>query len=936
MFEKQPSGISCIAWLDWTAGNFISANSKTSMVKVWNASQKHPLDTLRIGPWGITSLHFAAGTNRMVCSTTSGAVHIYNMLKREMEFSTAAAHTDTVFGSAFSPVNENSLLTCSYDGTMKLWNAINLSLESTIEGTNGIVYCCDWSPDGTMIVGSFYSGSIVIYDVASTRELARYEHHTKPSYVVAWNSKQSNYILTTSSDGFAAVLDINIADIKSSSGATTGSRKVALKLTKKSSAPCNSLKLFQHPAPVFGGCWNEDDSCFFATGCQDGLVRVFHYQKTNCPVYVLNGHTERSFYCSWSPLLSGILASGSDDRTIIVWKVDIKQVDTASTQPIDRQLCRRLYGHTANVRALMWSHEYRQILISGSWDSTIRVWNASRATCIHVVSDHVADIYSIASHPLRPFTCVSCSRDGTIRLWEMESLSLRMRYQTILEESLENFVDKSLDMCDTFKFGNPDNLFLGNFPKGIEPVSPLVTDVKYSELETLIYGKGNRELHHSLERDAPTGSMSSMLNSYTTDDKDSIHRSIALAEKYKRIFNFFCGANGSLNVWDCVIARLVEISKKSSSPILKETFSRELEYEDITKSTVGMPNMYSVDSSSSLLQRSGYALPENILLQWAKHQALCAETIPVSNRRADMSTKTESQLRRAAFLHAQVGDFQKYCEIMIDIDDWVSALAMAPSVSREYWKMLALKYALYMKSKESDECVPYFLGCGRDNEAISFFLNRKDGTSAMIVAKMSQERKDLIPDLSVESGFDNLLNSLLSPDGYEMRRKTSIGGGSRSRSNSAAHSLLEHVSDCRDRTETESENSRKLVRDVCMHLVEMNITTGKSITAVAQLIAIGEVEAATSLLSLCGEYDMAYAVSKCFGLDVQDHLVRMSERVGFMRDFKLASSILSKLPSTCNSLTKFHMELMQTRCYMHFNIYHDSFLIFSFIGTIAT
>lgn len=29
IFEKQNTGISSIAWLDWTAGNFLSANLKT-------------------------------------------------------------------------------------------------------------------------------------------------------------------------------------------------------------------------------------------------------------------------------------------------------------------------------------------------------------------------------------------------------------------------------------------------------------------------------------------------------------------------------------------------------------------------------------------------------------------------------------------------------------------------------------------------------------------------------------------------------------------------------------------------------------------------------------------------------------------------------------------------------------------------------------------
>lgn len=77
VFEKQGTGISCIGctinifiilvtasgWMDWTAGNFISANAKTGardictlawrlivlgVMKVWNASQRGALQTIRV------------------------------------------------------------------------------------------------------------------------------------------------------------------------------------------------------------------------------------------------------------------------------------------------------------------------------------------------------------------------------------------------------------------------------------------------------------------------------------------------------------------------------------------------------------------------------------------------------------------------------------------------------------------------------------------------------------------------------------------------------------------------------------------------------------------------------------------------------------------------------------------------------------------------
>jgi hypothetical protein len=37
-------------------------------------------------------------------------------------------------------------------------------------------------------------------------------------------------------------------------------------------------------------------------------------------------------------------------------------------------------------------------------------------------SDHGADIYGIVAHPERPFTFVSCSRDTTVRVFELDGM----------------------------------------------------------------------------------------------------------------------------------------------------------------------------------------------------------------------------------------------------------------------------------------------------------------------------------------------------------------------------------------------------------------------------------------------------------------------------------------------------------------------------------
>ena len=54
---------------------------------------------------------------------------------------------------------------------------------------------------------------------------------------------------------------------------------------------------------------------------------------------------------------------------------------------------------------------------------------------------------------------------------------------------------------------------------------------------------------------------------------------------------------------------------------------------------------------------------------------------------------------QAAALYARVGAFDKYCDAMVEMGDWVSALAHAPAVSQGYWRSLMARYAQHLAEK---------------------------------------------------------------------------------------------------------------------------------------------------------------------------------------------------------------------------------------------
>jgi WD40 repeat protein len=61
--------------------------------------------------------------NKVLISFLNGAISVFNIAKRTIEFQTEAGHAETVFDIKFNPKNKDIIASCSYDGTARIWDA---------------------------------------------------------------------------------------------------------------------------------------------------------------------------------------------------------------------------------------------------------------------------------------------------------------------------------------------------------------------------------------------------------------------------------------------------------------------------------------------------------------------------------------------------------------------------------------------------------------------------------------------------------------------------------------------------------------------------------------------------------------------------------------------------------------------------------------------
>ncbi|KAJ6276546.1 WD40-repeat-containing domain protein [Bipolaris maydis] len=76
-------------------------------------------------------------------------------------------------------------------------------------------------------------------------------------------------------------------------------------------------------------------------------------------------------------------------------------------------------GHSSHVTSVAFSHDSTR-LASASWDSTVKIWDASNGTCLHTLDGHSSAVESVAfSHDSTRIA--SASWDKTVKIWDASS-----------------------------------------------------------------------------------------------------------------------------------------------------------------------------------------------------------------------------------------------------------------------------------------------------------------------------------------------------------------------------------------------------------------------------------------------------------------------------------------------------------------------------------
>lgn len=302
-------------------------------------------------------------------------------------------HRDDVNWCAFS---SNLLATCSGDKAIRVYSTRDFSelSFSPLSGHGYVVHCCCFSPCGQYLASCSTDATTVVWSMDSGDIDAVLEHPGRSPVRVCAFSPDSKHLVSGASDGTLALWDFTSRSLQRTGGVTDTT------MVACSFSPCGQL---------------------FVSGSTYGDLRVWNLQMKQLHAEK-NAHDLGVTCCQFAPHMhKGTgddavhfrLASCGQDSLLKIWSIVYTPAKGCKVY-----LLLTLSGQTAPVLTCSFSSD-GQLLVSGSVDKTVAIYEASQGTLLYTLTQHDRYVTACACSPTAPLIATG-SMDKSVNVWRVE------------------------------------------------------------------------------------------------------------------------------------------------------------------------------------------------------------------------------------------------------------------------------------------------------------------------------------------------------------------------------------------------------------------------------------------------------------------------------------------------------------------------------------
>jgi len=333
------------------------ASSQFHLVFSLTTNRADPILNTYTEIFPVWSIAITSNGKQLAATTSDHKIHLWCLMTYKILIS-LTGHGDTVWHLQYSPDNR-FLSSSSADGTVRLWDVESGFPVSIMRAHANWVWCVAWTPCSRYFATGGADSRIFLWNTESPLPMLGMQAHSKSIQSIAFSERDSRKMITGSADSLVGIWKVDWGE---------------------SPSDCRIQLMAKLNGHV--GCVNTIAVCptnenLIASAGEDATVRFWNLhdltqntaQKScdskdgyNLEHFILHGHRE-TIWCLAFSMTGKLLATGSSDCSIRIWRVSAKQPSL---------LC-FFRAHEGWVRSLCWTDDM-QCLISGAADGLISLW----------------------------------------------------------------------------------------------------------------------------------------------------------------------------------------------------------------------------------------------------------------------------------------------------------------------------------------------------------------------------------------------------------------------------------------------------------------------------------------------------------------------------------------------------------------------------------
>ncbi|KAJ1702869.1 hypothetical protein LUZ63_002648 [Rhynchospora breviuscula] len=420
-----------------SSGGLLATAGADKKVLVWDVDGGFCTHFFRGHGGVVTTVIFHTDSNKLLLFSggDDGSVRIWNLESKKC-VATLEKHFSTVTSLSLSQ-DGNILLSSGRDKVVNVWDALKYTFKMTVP-TYEIV-------ETVRVIEPDHNFFACLGVEEKKKPMGKKKADSPSSQVYFLTVGERGIVRIWCSDGSTCVFeqqssDVIIASDKEDSGrgflsavilpadwgllCVTADQQFLLYHPIKSNKDEFDLDLYKrlvgYNEEILDMRFIGEDEKYLAVATNLEQVRVYDVATMSC-VYVLSGHTEIVVCLDTCVASSGrsLLVTGSKDNTVRLWDTESRSCLGTGT------------GHLGAIGAVAFSKKSKIFFVSGSSDRTIKVWSFDSTLegndqehslkARAVVAAHDKDINSLAVSPNDSLVC-SGSEDRTACIWKLPDL----------------------------------------------------------------------------------------------------------------------------------------------------------------------------------------------------------------------------------------------------------------------------------------------------------------------------------------------------------------------------------------------------------------------------------------------------------------------------------------------------------------------------------